>query len=51
MVIVGHKREEYWIDSKRLDSYIKKYKDKGDGYGVDAIQNAIAIFSKNNIRT
>ena len=49
-VVVGHKGEERWIDSDELDSYIKKYKDKGDGYGIDAIQNAIAIFGKNKVR-
>ena len=49
-VVVGHKGEEKWINSDELDSYIKKYKDKGDGYGIDAIQNAIAIFGKDNVR-
>ncbi|MBQ8678190.1 MAG: hypothetical protein IJ530_00320 [Treponema sp.] len=49
-VVVGHKGEEKWINPDELDSYIKKYKDKGDGYGIDAIQNAIAIFGKNNVR-
>ena len=49
-VVVGHKGEEKWINSDEMNSYIKKYKDKGDGYGIDAIQNAIAIFGKNKVR-
>lgn len=49
-VVVGHKGEERWICSDELDSYIKKYKDKGDGYGIDAIENAIAIFGKDKVR-
>ncbi len=49
-VVVGHKGEERWIYSDELDSYISKYKDKGNGYGIDAIENAIAIFGKNKVR-
>ena len=49
-VVVGHKGEEKWINPDELDSYIKKFKDKGDGYGIDAIKNAIAIFGKDNVR-
>ncbi len=49
-VVVGHKGEEKWINPDELDSYIKKYKDKGDGYGIDAIENAIAIFGKDKVR-
>ena len=49
-VVVGHKGEERWIYSDELDSYINDYKNKGDGYGVDAIENAIAIFDRKNVR-
>lgn len=49
-VVVGHKGEERWIYSEQLDSYINEYKDKGDGYGIDAIENAIAIFGKEKVR-
>ena len=48
-VVVGFKGERRWIDSDELDSYIKNYKSV-DGYGVDAIENAMAIFGKEKVR-
>lgn len=49
-VVVGYLGEERWLDSDELESYISNYKNKGEGYGVDTIENAIAIFGKDNVR-
>ena len=48
-VVVGFKGERRWIYSDDLDSYIKNYKNV-DGYGADAIENAISIFGKKKVR-
>ena len=49
-VVVGHKGEKKWIYSDELDSYISRYKNADATYGVSAIENAIAIFEKKNVR-
>ena len=48
-VVVGFRGERRWIYSDDLDSYIKNYRCV-DGYGADAIENAISIFGKKKVR-
>lgn len=49
-VVVGYKGDKRWIQPKEIESYIKKFKGKDDSYGVDAIENAIAIFGRDKVR-
>ncbi len=49
-VVVGYKGELRWIYPDELDSFIKQNTNKGEGYGIDAIENARAIFGKEKVR-
>lgn len=49
-VVVGTKGEKQWLYGEELQKYISAHKKDGDGFGVDAIENAIAIFGKDNVR-
>lgn len=49
-VVVGTKGEKRWLSGDELQKYISLHKSDGDGYGVDAIENAIAIFGVEKVR-
>ncbi len=49
-VVVGYKGESHWLYKDELELYINSHKNSDDGYGIDAIENAIAIFGKEKVR-
>jgi len=51
-VVVGSEGEQRWIYGEELIEYVKKNKSKPDkaDYGINAIEAAIAIFGKDNVR-
>ncbi len=49
-VVVGYKGESHWLYKDELESYINNHKNSDDGYSIDAIENAIAIFGKEKVR-
>lgn len=49
-VVVGYKGESHWLCKDELELYINSHKNSDDGYGIDAIENAIAIFGKEKVR-
>ncbi|MBD5448391.1 MAG: hypothetical protein HDR32_11840 [Treponema sp.] len=51
-VVVGYKGEKRWLYQNELEEYVPKYKKDKDAesYGVPAIENAWAIFGKENVR-
>lgn len=51
-VIVACKdNQQYWMSGKNLDNYIIQHKnDNQEEWGIPAIENAIAIFGKENVR-
>jgi hypothetical protein len=51
-VVVGHKVEKRWIDGDELMKYVEKNRDKADkaDYGINAIEAAMAVFGKDNVR-
>lgn len=49
-VVVGTKGEKCWLYGDELKKYISAHKNDGDGFGVDAIENAIAIFGEKKVR-
>lgn len=51
-VVVGYKGEKRWLFKDELEKYVSEYKKDKDAesYGVPAIENALAIFGKDNVR-
>ena len=51
-VVVGHKGENDWLYGDELEKYVEHHRnaDDADSWGVCAIENAISIFGKDNIR-
>lgn len=51
-VVVGYKGEKRWLYQNELEKYVSEYKKNKDAesYGVPAIENAWAIFGKENVR-
>ena len=51
-VVVGHRGEAHWLYKEELASYVKLHckDDDADSWGIAAIQNAWAIFGKENVR-
>lgn len=51
-VVVGYKGEKRWLDKNELENYVFEHKKNEDAesYGVPAIENAWAIFGKENVR-
>lgn len=49
-VVVGYNGEKRWIYGNELEDYVNKHKNEDDSYGVGAIENACAIFGKENVR-
>ena len=51
-VVVGHKGVQRWLYEDELSQYADAHRQDKDaeGYGVPAIDNAIAIFGKDEVR-
>ena len=53
-VVVGISDEQRWLKDAELTAYIDQHKNKADEnlaeYGIPTIENAIAIFGKENVR-
>lgn len=51
-VVVGHKGESRWLYDTELEGYVSAHRkdDDAEAYGVPAIENAWAIFGKENVR-
>ncbi len=49
-VVVGHRGPDKWLYGEELKEYRRKHDVKEDGFGTEAIENAIAIFGEDHVR-